>query len=330
MDKNNLEKALHIVINREHKYTDKTFRQASPILWNEIVTRANKINAVKSDEMTSTLFSRLLNRRKQPFQPIANPNAYIYTALKNIQKDMWRAEKRASGYTDELGEYHQHRSLDEFVADSTQRLHEKIATPLTPSTDENEELKLSALKEMIRLHLFNVEIKEVKSKTTKGEQSFLQAAEKFQEYAEGTHKVEDGAPYKKFDRQRIFMVEHLKSKIPSTESVATQFILEFAERNELTRKRELRIEEAKADEKMNVEIVHRQIEAEIAVRSLFDYITNHGNRRDCTIQDLLGNPVTNGILRHCQYHIFKLDMFRTKKRRKGSLESMYCKNVHVS
>lgn len=329
MDKNNLEKVLHIVINRDHKYTDKTFRQASPILWNEIVTRANKINAVKSDEMTSTLFSRLLNRRKQPFQPIANPNAYIYTALKNIQKDMWRAEKRAGGYTDELGEYHQHRSLDEFVADSTQRLHEKIATPLTASADENEELKLSALKEMIRLHLFNVEIKEVKSKTTKGEQTFLQVAEKFQEYAEGTHKVEDGAPYKKFDRQRIFMVEHLKSKIPSTESVASRFILDFAERNELARKRSLRIEEAKTDEKMNVEIVHRQIEAEIAVRSLFDYITNHGNRSDCTIQDLLGNPVTKGIIRHCQYHIFKLDMFRTKKRRKGSLESMYCKNVHA-
>lgn len=329
MDKQNLEKALHVVINREHQYSDKTFRQASPVLWDEISTRANKINAAKSDEMTSTLFSRLLNRRKQPFQPIANPNAYIYTALKNIQKDMWRAEKRAAGYTDELGEYHQHRSLDEFVADSTQRLHEKIATPLTEDGNETEEHRLSALKEMIRLHLFNVEIKEVQSKTRKGELSFLQAAERFQEYSEGTYKVEDGAPYKKFDRQRIFMTQHLEAKLPSAESVSSQFILDFTERNGLAKRRALRIEEAKSNEKMNVEIVHRQIEAEIAVRALFDYVTNHAKKHDCTIQYLLGNTVTNGIVRHCQYHIFRLDMFRTKKRSKGSLESMYCKNVPV-
>ena len=173
----------------EHRYEDKSFRQASPILWAEIATRASTINAQKSDEMTSTLFSRLLNRRQHPFQPIANPNAYIYAALKNIQKDMWRSEKRAAGYTDDLGEYHQHRSLDEFVLDSTQRLHEKIAAPLMEEVDETEELRLSALKEMIRIHLFNTETTLVRSKTTKGAKAFQTAAQRFQEFAEGTYKI---------------------------------------------------------------------------------------------------------------------------------------------
>ncbi len=327
MDKNNLEQALHIVINSEHLYEDKSFRQASPTLWAEISTRACTINAQKSDEMTSTLFSRLLNRRQHPFQPIANPNAYIYAALKNIQKDMWRSEKRAAGYTDDLGEYHQHRSLDEFVLDSTQRLHEKIAAPLMEEVEETEELQLSALKEMIRIHLFNTETTLVRSKTTKGAKAFQTAAQRFQEFAEGTYKITDSSPYKKFDRQRIIMMKHLEAKLPSVQSVSTTYILDYVEHHNLSTKRTTRIDEALKDETINPEIVHRQIEAEIAIRALFEYLNSHTQLESFNIKDLMVDSTASGLVHHCQYNLFKLEMFRTKKRKKGSLESMYCQNV---
>ena len=327
MDKKNLEQALHIVINSEHLYEDKSFRQASPILWAEISTRASTINAQKSDEMTSTLFSRLLNRRQHPFQPIANPNAYIYAALKNIQKDMWRSEKRASGYTDDLGEYHQHRSLDEFVLDSTQRLHEKIAAPLMEEVEETEELQLSALKEMIRIHLFNTETTLVRSKTTKGAKAFQTAAQRFQEFAEGTYKITESSPYKKFDRQRIIMMKHLEAKLPSVQSVSTTYILDYVENHDISTKRTKRIDDALGDETINPEIVHRQIEAEIAIRALFEYLNSHSQLESFNIRDLMVDSIASGLVHHCQYHLFMLEMFRTKKRKKGSLESMYCQNV---
>lgn len=327
MDKIILEQSLHIVINSEHAYEDKSFRQASPVLWAEISTRACTINAHRSDEMTSTLFSRLLNRRQHPFQPIANPNAYIYAALKNIQKDMWRAEKRVAGYTDDLGEYHQHRSLDEFVLDSTQRLHEKIAAPLMEDIEETEELQLSALKEMIRVHLFNTETTLVRSKTAKGAKAFQTAAQRFQEFAEGTYKITDSSPYKKFDRQRIIMLKHLEAKLPSIQSSSTNYIFDYVTAHDITNKRTRRIEDALKDETINPETVHRQIEAEIAIRSLFEYLESHTQIKSLNIQDLMVDPVASGLVHHCQYHLFKLEMFRTKKRKKGSLESMYCQNV---
>ena len=327
MDKNILEQALHIVINSEHRYEDKSFRQASPILWAEISNRASTINAQKSDEMTSTLFSRLLNRRQHPFQPIANPNAYIYAALKNIQKDMWRSEKRAAGYTDDLGEYHQHRSLDEVVLDSTQRLHEKIAAPLMEEVEETEELRLSALKEMIRIHLFNTETTLVRSKTRKGAKAFQSAAQRFQEFAEGTYKITESSPYKKFDRQRIIMLKHLEAKLPSIQSVSSVYILDYVSNHDIAKKRTQRIDEALHDETINAETVHRQIEAEIAIRSLFDYLQSHTQLDSLNIQDLMSDAISSGLVHHCQYHLFKLEMFRTKKRKKGSLDSMYCQNV---
>ena len=327
MDKNKLEQALHIVINSEHLYEDKSFRQASPILWAEISTRASTINAQKSDEMTSTLFSRLLNRRLHPFQAIANPNAYIYAALKNIQKDMWRSEKRAAGYTDDLGEYHQHRSLDEFVLDSTQRLHEKIAAPLMEDVEETEELRLSALKEMIRIHLFNTETTLVRSKTTKGAKAFQTAAQRFQEFAEGTYTITESSPYKKFDRQRIIMMKHLETKLPSVQSESTTYILDYVENHDIATKRSTRIDDALHDETVNPEIVHRQIEAEIAIRALFEYLNKQTQLESFNIKDLMVDSTASGLVHHCQYHLFKLEMFRTKKRKKGSLESMYCQNV---
>ena len=327
MDKNNLEQVIHIVINAEHKYEDKSFRLASPILWTEIARRASTINAQKSDEMTSTLFSRLLNRRQHPFQPIANPNAYIYTALKNIQKDIWRAEKRAAGYTDALGEYHQHRSLDEFVMDSTQRLHDKIAAPLMEDMDESEELHLSALKEMIRIHLFNSETTSVRSKTKKGAKAFQMAAQRFQEFAEGTYTVQDSSAYKQFDRQRIYMLKHLEDKLPSTQAESSLYILEYVHLNSISQKRSQRIAEAIQDDSVNPETVHRQIETEIAIRALFEYLQDHTQLESLNIQDVIVDPIASGLLQHCQYHLFKLEMFRTKKRKKDSLDSMYCQNV---
>lgn len=327
MDKTNLEQVIHIVINAHHKYESKSFRLASPILWAEIARRASTINAQKSDEMTSTLFSRLLNRRQHPFQPIANPNAYIYTALKNIQKDIWRAEKRAAGYTDSLGEYHQHRSLDEFVMDSTQRLHEKIAAPLMDDIEETEELHLSALKEMIRIHLFNTEITTVRSKTRKGAKAFQTAAQRFQEFAEGTYTVTDSSAYKQFDRQRISMLQHLEDKLPSTQAESSLYISEYVRLHSITQKRSQRIQEAIEEDNINPETVHRQIETEIAIRALFQYLDDHAQLESLNIQDLIVDPIASGLLHHCQYHLFKLEMFRTKKRKKDSLDSMYCQNV---
>ena len=85
--------------------------------------------------------------------------------------------------------------------------------------------------------------------------------------------------------------------------------------------------DALKDDSINPETVHRQIETEIAIRALFEYLHDHAQLEGLSIQDLVVDPVASGLLQHCQYHLFKLEMFRTKKRKKDSLDSMYCQNV---
>ena len=324
MDKNNLEQSLHIITNREYSMSSREFQQSSRILWNEIVVMAVKINPKKAEEMTSTLFMRLMNRRQAAFQPIATPKAYVYTALKNIQKDIWRSEKRTAGFTDHLGEYHHHRSLDEFVADSNQSLHEKIAAPLMDYCEEDDGiLQLSGLKEMVRVHLFHSEPNNVPAKSRKGRRTFLTAAEDFESFASGTCKIHEPTQYKKFDRQRKKMLAHLEAKLPSVESKAYRYIVEFLSNNDLFTKREHKIKEAKKDEKVNPVIVHRQIEVEFVFRALLDYLDRQGKTYGVEIADLQKNKIASGLLAHCQYQLFYLEMFRTKKQHKDSLTSMY-------
>jgi hypothetical protein len=193
--------------------------------------------------------------------------------------------------------------------------------------EESEELQLSALKEMIRIHLFNTEIYAVKSKSNKGGRTFQKAAQRFQEFAEGTFHISDSTEYKKFDRQRKFMLKHLLEKLPSQQSEATQFILGFVAENDISRKRDQRIAEAGLDDKINPEIVHSQIETEICIRALYNYLDQQGTLVQINVQDFIVDPVCHGLLNHCQYNLFKLEMFRTKKHKKGSLHSLYCQNV---
>jgi len=327
MDKYNFEQALHIIINHEYTQDSKTFRVASRIVWKELILISAKINPYKNDEMTSTLFYRLLNRRKRPFTPIATPRAYVYTAFKNIQKDIWRKEKQVQGYTNHLGEYQQHRSLDEYVLDSTQSLHEKIAAPLMDDPKEDDVLQLSALKEMIRTHLYGVTPKQIRCKSPKGKKTFLKAAKRFQEFSEGTYTIKEATPYKQFDRQRHLMLEHLQTQLPSTKSEAFQYIMQYVDDNDLCALRHAKIEEAREDKNLNPEIVHRQIEAEIAFRSLFAYISANTSLPGTQVQDLLLDPTAAGLFAHCQYQLFYLEMFRTKKKKKNGLESMYCQFV---
>lgn len=327
MDKNNFEQSVHIIINCDYAQNSKAFRVASRIVWKELLLISAKINPYKNDEMTSTLFYRLLNRRKRPFTPIATPRAYVYTAFKNIQKDIWRKEKQVHGYTNHLGEYQQHRSLDEYVLDSTQSLHEKIAAPLMEDPKEDDVLKLSALKEMIRIHLYRVTPKHIRCKSDKGTKTFLKAAKRFQEFSEGTYTIKEATPYKQFDRQRHLMLEHLQAQLPSTKSEAFQYILQYVDDNDLCALRHEKIQEAKKDKSLNPEIVHRQIEAEIAFRSLFAYISANTSLHGTQVQDLLIDPTAAGLFVHCQYQLFYLEMFRTKKKKKRGLDSLYCQFV---
>jgi len=326
MDKFSFEEALHIITNRDHHYESRKFHHASNIVWKEIELMATRFNPRKADEMTSTLFSRLLNRRNVPFQAISNPKPYIYTALKNIQKDIWRSEKRVGGFTDHLGKYHMHRSLDEYVADSNQSLHEKIAAPLMEANTDDDVLQLSALKEMVRVHLFTDEYLQVRSRSRKGERTFLTAAKRFQEFSEGTYRIEDPTPYKQFDRQRKIMLAHLHGKLPSTNSPSQQFIEQFVMTHDLQAQRSEKMDQASKDEKLNLETVHRQIETEIVFRALFEYLSEQGSLRGVQLTDIAADPTSYGLLSHCQYQLFNLEMFRTKKKR-GSLKSLYCQFV---
>ena len=326
MDKYSFEEALHIITNQDHNYESRRFHHASGIVWKEIGLMATRFNPRKADEMTSTLFSRLLNRRNVPFQAISNPKPYIYTALKNIQKDIWRSEKRIGGFTDHLGEYHRHRSLDEYVADSNQSLHEKIAAPLMESYNDDGVLKISGLKEMVRVQLFADEIHNVRTKSNKGERTFLTAAKRFQEFSEGTFRIDEPTPYKQFDRQRKMMLAHLLEKLPSTNSKAQRFIEQFVLAHDLQAKRTEKMKQAAQDDKINMETVHRQIEVEIAFRSFFAYLSNQGSIQGLQFKDIAIDPISSGLLSHCQYQLFNLEMFRTKKKT-GTLQSLYCQFV---
>ena len=123
------------------------------------------------------------------------------------------------------------------------------------------------------------------------------------------------------------MLQHLEAKLPSVQSASTNYILDYVATHDITNRRTLRIEEALKDETINPETVHRQIEAEIAIRSLFEYLDAHTQIESLNIQDFMVDSIASGLVHHCQYHLFKLEMFRTKKRKKGSLDSMYCQNV---
>ena len=219
-----------------------------------------------------------------------------------------------------------HRSLDEYVADSNQSLHEKIAAPLMESNNEDDVLQLSALKEMVRVHLFTDEYHQVRSKSKKGERTFLTAAKKFQEFSEGTYRIEDATPYKQFDRQRKIMLAHLRAKLPSTSSKGQRFIEQFVMTNDLQAKRTDKMEQASKDDKINMETVHRQIETEIVFRALFEYLSVQGSLRGLQLKDIATDPISYGLLSHCQYQLFNLEMFRTKKK-KGTLKSLYCQFV---
>ena len=170
-----------------------------------------------------------------------------------------------------------HRSLDEYVADSNQSLHEKIAAPLMEGNTEDDVLQLSALKEMVRVHLFTNEFLQVRSRSRKGERTFLTAAKRFQEFSEGTYRIEEPTPYKQFDRQRKIMLAHLQHKLPSTNSTVQQFIEEYVVKHDLQAQRAEKMEQASKDDKLNLETVHRQIETEIVFRALFEYLSSQGS-----------------------------------------------------
>ena len=157
--------------------------------------------------------------------------------------------------------------------------------------------------------------------------AFQTAAQRFQEFAEGTYKITESSPYKKFDRQRLIMMKHLEAKLPSIQSTSTTYILDYVQNYDIATKRTQRINDALKDETINPEIVHRQIEVEIAIRALFEYLNSRTQLETFNIKDLMVDSTASGLVHHCQYHLFKLEMFRTKKRKQGSLESMYCQNV---
>ena len=69
-----------------------------------IEAQARHIAPQYAEEMTGILMTRLFNRRNKVHQPINTPKSYINTALKNIRTDIWRRDKRFSGYQDHIGE----------------------------------------------------------------------------------------------------------------------------------------------------------------------------------------------------------------------------------
>lgn len=294
-------------------------------LWEFIESQALHIAPQYADEMTCVLMTRLFNRRTKPHQPINTPKSYIITALKNIRTDIWRREKRRAGYQDHLGEFHYHQSLDSMVFNDGQSMHERVAAGNIPSEpiEDIESIVLS----IVRNYLYDEEIKQLSLHTTeKGERTFLECAQHFQSFALNQYQPGNQTDYKRFDRQRKKFLEHLTTSLDLLPLECMTHIHNVIEQYNIYDQRESILNEYKNDNTVNGEIISRQIDLQVALRTLVAEI----ERREINnihLDILLEDELLRGLMLHCEYQIFRTEGYRTKRSKNAEINSMYFENV---
>ena len=294
-------------------------------LWDIIEAQARHIAPQYAEEMTGILMTRLFNRRNKVHQPINTPKSYINTALKNIRTDIWRRDKRFSGYQDHIGEFHYHQSLDTMVFDDGPSMHELIAAE-EQSTEPVVDLE-STLLGLVRTYLYEEEIKLLTSHSTeKGKNTFLECAHYFQPFALNQYHPGNQTKYKRFDRQRQKFLEHLNTSIENLDPDCMVAIRQVIEQNNIAEQRIDILTEYQTDHSINGEIIARQIDLQVALKTLTQAIQQRNNT-NVTLTTLLEDPILRGLMIHCEYQIFRSEGYRTKRSKEDSIQSLYFANV---
>ena len=294
-------------------------------LWDIIESQALHIAPQHAEEMTGILMTRLFNRRNKPHQLINTPKSYINTALKNIRTDIWRRDKRFSGYQDHLGDFHYHQSLDAMVFDDGPSMHELI--PAEESSTEPAINLESTLISLIRTYLYEEEIKLLTSHSTqKGELTFLECAHYFQPFALNQYHPGDQTKYKRFDRQRQKFLEHFISSISTLDPACMSEIRQTIEDNNIEAQRHKILTQYQEDHSINGEIIARQIDLQVAIKTL-THVIQQRNITTITLNTLLEDTLLRGLMIHCEYQIFRSEGYRTKRSKEDSIQSLYFENV---
>ena len=122
------------------------------------------------------------------------------------------------------------------------------------------------------------------------------------------------------------MFNHLYSRVQSCSKISFDKIQEVISTYKISTHRLNLIKIAQNDNTLNPEIVSREIDLQVAFRTLQQEVESCFDDQLPSVDQMVQESKLKELIFHCQLQIFRTEMFRTK-RNQGETSSIYFENV---